>query len=86
MLNKTYWAENIPIEIICKCIENSECLGLYEKQTQIGFIRIISDWTTFAYLSDFVISEGKRCKGLGKWMLECVFEIEELKNLRLILK
>jgi len=64
-----------------KSIENSLCFGMYRKGKQVGFARIISDFTTVYFLSDFFILEEFRGKGLGKWMLECITGYTELKNL-----
>ena len=56
-LSTSYWAEDIPVEIVKKSIENSLCFGVYSENTQIGFARVISDYTTFAYLADVFIIE-----------------------------
>jgi GNAT superfamily N-acetyltransferase len=58
------------------------CFGLYHRETQIGFARIISDYATFAYLADVFVVEGYRRLGLGKWLIECVINHPALKDLR----
>ena len=40
---ESYWAQNIPLEVVKRAIENSLCFGLYYKNTQIGFARVITD-------------------------------------------
>ncbi|MCC7430328.1 GNAT family N-acetyltransferase, partial [bacterium] len=54
----SYWAFGVPFEIVQKSIKNSLCFGIYEGKKQIGFARVVSDFTTFAYLCDvFVLVE-----------------------------
>ena len=65
-LSTSYWAQNIPIEIVKRSIENSLCFGVYFNNEQIGFARVISDHATFAYLADVFILEEHRGKGLSK--------------------
>jgi hypothetical protein len=48
-LSRSYWANNIPIKVVRRSIENSLCFGLYEAEKQIGFARVITDGATFAY-------------------------------------
>ncbi|ODH51224.1 hypothetical protein GX48_02652 [Paracoccidioides brasiliensis] len=42
--------------------------------TQIGLARIITDNTTFAYLTDVYILPEHQGAGLGSWLLQCVTE------------
>jgi len=41
----------------------------------IGFGRVITDYVSFAYLTDVYILAEHQGKGLGKWMMECLNEI-----------
>jgi len=81
-LTRSYWSENIPFEIVKRSIEHSLCFGVYNKTKQIGFARVISDNTTFAYLADVYILEDERGKGLSKWLMECILNHKELQGLR----
>lgn len=81
-LRTSYWATNIPREVVSRSLEHSLCLGLYRDGEQVGFGRAITDCATFAYLSDvFVIAE-LRGRGLGRWLVNCVFEHPDLQGLR----
>lgn len=82
LLGKSYWANARTREVINKSLENSLCFSLFHSDKQIGLIRVITDYATFAYLCDIIIDEEYRHKGLGLWFLECVFEHPELQNLR----
>lgn len=70
-LNTTYWAENRPREVVEKSIENSVLLSLFHKDKQIGFTRIVSDYSTFSWVCDVFIHPDHRGKGLGVWLMEC---------------
>ena len=81
-LRKSYWAENIPIEIVKKSIDHSICFGVYESDRQIGFARVISDMATFAYLADVFILEENQGKGLSKLLMTTIMSHPELQHLR----
>ncbi len=81
-LKRSYWAREIPVEIVRHSIENSLCFGLYEAEKQIGFARVVTDYATFAYLCDVFVIENKRGRGLSKWLMETVMAHPEVQNLR----
>jgi GNAT superfamily N-acetyltransferase len=82
ILASSYWAEGIPREVVDRSIENSLVFGLYEGLAQIGFARVITDRSTFAYLSDVFVLESHRAKGLGKWLMEVIMGHPDLQGLR----
>jgi GNAT superfamily N-acetyltransferase len=84
--NHSYWAANIPLEIVERSIANSMAFGVYyqEENTlkQVGFCRVVSDLSTFAYLGDVFILEEYRGKGLSKFLVETVLKHPDLQGLR----
>ena len=80
--NKSYWAENIPLETVKKSIDGSICFGMYENEKQIGFARVVTDKATFGYLADVFIDENYRAQGLSKWLMEIIMAYPELQGLR----
>jgi GNAT superfamily N-acetyltransferase len=82
LAQEAYWSRGIKFEVFLKSVENSLCFGLYHRETQIGFARIISDFATFAYLADVFVVQGYRRHGLGKWLIECIIDHPALKGLR----
>lgn len=84
---ESYWGKGRSAETMQKALNHSTfCFGLYHiqnsKSSMIGFARVISDLTVFAYLSDvFVLSE-YRGHGLGRWLVGTVCEHPEIKNLK----
>ncbi|HEY4799931.1 MAG TPA: GNAT family N-acetyltransferase [Bacteroidia bacterium] len=81
-LTASYWSEGISVSIVKRAIEHSLCFGVYSDNSQIGFARVISDYTTFAYLADVFIVEQERGKGLSKWLMECILSHTDLQGLR----
>ncbi|ART77580.1 GNAT family N-acetyltransferase [Sutcliffiella horikoshii] len=79
LLSNTYWASNRTKETIEKSIENSLSFGLYISGRQIGFARVVSDKAVFSWIMDVVIDDNYRGKGLGQWLMNCVFEHPEIK-------
>jgi len=82
-LTNCYWAKGIPREIVHRSIEHSLCFGIYDSRgVQVGFARVISDFSTVAYLGDVFVLESHRGRGLSKWMMECVMQHPALQGLR----
>jgi GNAT superfamily N-acetyltransferase len=81
-LNRSYWAEGIPLEIVQKSLLNSLCFGLFHNELQIGLARVITDRATYAYLCDVYVLEKHRGKGLSKWLLDCLVSHPDLQGLR----
>ncbi len=81
-LTNSYWSPGVPIEIVERAIANSLCFGLFHGKVQVGFARVITDKTTFAYLADVYVLESHRGKGLSKWLLEVIQGHEDLQGLR----
>jgi 8-oxo-dGTP diphosphatase len=68
--NQTYWAKERNLETIRLSVQNSVCLGIYNKGVQVGFARLVTDKATFAWLCDVIVDEKSRGKGLGVWLVE----------------
>lgn len=82
LANDAYWSRGISYDVFEKSVANSLCFGLYLKDQQIGFSRVISDFATFAYLADLFVDSEHRGRGLGKWLVESVLSCPDLQGLR----
>ncbi len=80
---RSYWAKDIPLEVVRRSIEHALCFGVYLEGRQVGFARVITDYATFAYVGDVFIIEDHRGKGLGKGLVKAIMEHPELQGLRL---
>jgi GNAT superfamily N-acetyltransferase len=78
----SYWATGIPKEIVRRALENSLNFGLYLNGQQIGLVRVVSDYATFAYVGDVFILPEARGWGLSKWLLSVMMAHPSLQGLR----
>ena len=81
-LTRSYWAAGIPRATVARSIENSLCFGVYDSSNQVGFARVISDFTTYAYVADVFILEPYRERGLGKELMASIMAHPQLQGLR----
>ncbi|WP_457321997.1 GNAT family N-acetyltransferase [Roseateles sp. P5_E11] len=78
-----YWSEGIPLALVERSIANSLCIALHaEGVGQVGFARVVTDRTTFAYLCDVYVLDTHRGHGLAKWMIETLLAHPDLQGLR----
>ena len=82
LANESGWSKGIPLKTVQTSIENSLNFGLYLNNNQIGYARVISDYSTIAYLGDVFVLEGYRGRGLSKWLINEVMEHPSLQGLR----
>src|SRR5687768_7341561 len=68
------WSDNIPFERVQASIDNSLNFGVLHNGKQIGFARVISDYSTIAYLGDIYILEDYRNRGLSKKLMKVVMD------------
>ncbi len=81
-LSHSYWAEDIPIELVARSIHFSMCFGVYDGTQQVGFARVVTDYATFGYLADVFIDVQHRGRGLSKWLMEVIMEHPQLQGFR----
>lgn len=81
-LSKSYWeTQGISGDTVEHSIRGSLCFGVYDGDQQVGFARVISDGATFAFLCDDYIVESHRGRGLGKWLMQCIFSHPNIQGL-----
>ena len=81
LLADTYWARNIPSEVLRRSIGNAHPFGLYRADgRQVGYARVVTDYVRFAWLSDVVVGEEERGHGLGKWLVGTILDHEPLRH------
>ncbi len=79
---ESYWAKNMPMELVRKAVDNSICFGLYTGEQQIGFARVVTDYTTIAYLADVFVVKEYRGQGLSKRLVQYIIDYPDLQGLR----
>ena len=78
----SHWGKTMTRPQLERAIAHSVCLGVYRGQEQLGFFRIISDLTTYAYFTDVIVDEAARGQRIGSWMLEAALAHPDLQGLR----
>lgn len=79
-IKKQYWAKDLSVASIKRSIKNSRAYGLYHEDQQIGFAKVLSDHSRFAYLSDVFILEEFRGQGLAIFLIKSILNDPELKH------
>ncbi len=77
-----YWCLGIPKDRVEKAAKHSLNFGMYKDEEQIGYARIISDFSSIAYLGDVYVLEPHRGNGLSKWLMQIIMGHPELQGLR----
>ena len=81
-LRRSYWAEDIPRDLLARGVANSIPFSVKRGAEQVGFARVITDRATFAYLSDVYILEAYRGRGLARRLMDAVMAHPDLQGLR----
>ena len=81
-LVRSYWAAGVPRAVVARAVAHSLCFGLYERDAQVGFARLVTDYATFAHVMDVFVLERCRGLGLGKWLVEAMVGCPELQGFR----
>lgn len=81
-LSGSYWAGGVPREFVDRAICGSIAFAILHEGRQIGFARVITDRSTYAYLSDVYVLEAWRGRGLALWLMEAIRAHPDLQNLR----
>ncbi|OEK07777.1 GNAT family N-acetyltransferase [Flavivirga aquatica] len=82
-LTTSYWAKGRTIDEVRKTIENSFCFGAYLGEKQIGFARVVTDYTVFAYLMDVFILPEYRSQGYSKQFIKTINTTSELQSCKI---
>ena len=82
-LTNVYWSEGIPLSTLTRALQGSLCIGVYAPNgAQVGLVRIVSDYATFAYVCDVYVLEDHRVRGLAKAALQAMVDHPKLQGLR----
>jgi GNAT superfamily N-acetyltransferase len=84
-LASSYWARGIPRDVVEKSIRNSLCFGAFHGGRQVGFARVITDYTAIAYIADVFVVPEHRGRGVAKMLMRAIVGHPELQGLRRLL-
>lgn len=75
------YSTGLPPERYPIVIENSLCFSVFYQGKQVGFSRVITDYSEFASLWDVFIDEPHRGKGVGQALLKYLFAHPRLRGI-----
>lgn len=81
-LTHAYWSPGVSRERVERAARHSLTFGVYAAETQIGYARVITDHTNFAYIADVFVLEDYRGQGLSKFLMRCILDHPELRTVR----
>lgn len=84
-LTRSSWAKGIDIKTVEDSVRGSLNFGLFEKDQQIGLVRVVTDGATFGYVCDVYILEDWQKLKLGRWLMECCQSHPTMQRLRHIM-
>lgn len=79
---ESYWARNISRDAVKRVLRYSLCFGVFDGVKQIGFAKVVTDFTTTAYVGDVFIIADYRGRKLGQWLMNTMIAHPELQGLR----
>ena len=79
---ESYWAKNVPREVVERSIEHSLPFGVFDGERQIGFARVITDYAVYAYVADVFVVPEYRGRGAAKELMQAIRSHPELQGLR----
>jgi ribosomal protein S18 acetylase RimI-like enzyme len=81
MLTGSYWSKGIKVDEVRQGAANSALvLGVFYNGEQIGYARVISDKTRFAYILDVIVDERYQKNGIGRMMTNSILNDNSLKD------
>ncbi len=75
------YSTGLPPERFPLVLQNSICFMVLHQGKQIGFSRVITDYTEFASLWDVFIDEPHRGKGVGKALMKYILDYPYVKGI-----
>ena len=87
LMKQTYWAADRSENDVLTTIQNSVCFGAYdERDTLVGFARVVTDFVSHWYLCDVIVDEKHRGQGIGKMLIAAVVAAERFAKAPALLK
>ena len=67
-------------------VEHSLPVVLLHENTEVGFARVVTDYTVFSWVADLVIEEAHRGQGFGQWMITFIVQHPALQRTQFVLQ
>lgn len=84
MLTTAYWSEGIEQQEVCKGARHSALVvGAFDGERQVGYLRVISDKTRFAYILDVFVQADYRGCGVAVQLMDFALSHPDFTDVRL---
>ncbi len=86
-LARSHWAAGIPVDVMRRSLAHSLCFSARRlrdgrPEAMVGFARIVTDRSTFAYLCDVFVLEEHRGRAVSLLLLDAIMTHPDLQGLR----
>src|SRR5204863_6303938 len=82
LTEEAYWVPGRSRETIERLVwESTRVVGAYEGDRMVGFARVVSDRSNFAWLGDVFVVESHRGRGIGSALVREAVEYEPERDL-----
>ena len=82
-LTTSYWSPGVTRDVVKRALRGSSLVvGAYLENVQVGYLRVVSDRATFAWICDVWVDHPHRGRGLAKAMLRFALAHPEHQGLR----
>ncbi len=82
-LSTAYWSPGVTRERVERAAKNSSLvIGAYQNGSQVGYLRVVSDKTTFAWICDVWVDKEHRGQGIAKAMVNAALADPDHQGLR----
>jgi GNAT superfamily N-acetyltransferase len=83
LADESYWAAGRPRAVFDEAVRNSLCVGAFTTDGwQVGFGRLVTDYATFAWLSDMFVDRDWRGQGVSTAMLDALMARRDLSTIK----
>lgn len=76
------WCLGIPKATLAQALAHSLCFGAFLDGVQVGFARVVTDRTTFAYLCDVFVLPEQQGRACSRALMDAVMAHPDLQTLR----
>lgn len=74
LAEESYWRRGVLRSSVERAISGSVCFGVYQlasaEPRMVGFVRFVTDGSTFAWMDDLFVLPQHRGRGLGHWLVD----------------
>jgi GNAT superfamily N-acetyltransferase len=82
-LTECYWSPEVSFERVVRAAEGSSLvISAFWGEAQVGYLRVVSDRTTFAWICDVYVDSEHRGKGIAKAMVRFALDHPDHQDLR----